>query len=329
MAWKKKLGMDVMTSLPTGVATWSRISSFVKRLIKAYQFEFYEFEALEVESVVLNGKINRGTITGTFVRPEGDSPGAVLPLIPNITQVPVVGEHVLVLEINGQHYYTGVINYNSSVNENAIPTEPNTKLGNSFQRRNVRKININEGSIVFEGRYGNSIHFDRGGDFSPQILLRTNKDFSGQTGDEFTREDIDTDDASIYLVSDGLSSIKFDGEQIVGKKVLIKSNGIFISGDDVRLGSSVETKIEPIVLGNKLKELLDGVFTGTITQNNTTIVANTAKLATLAAIQPPTPQTVDEIKSLGEQNVELTKINIKLQSSITTSIYLSKTVKTA
>ena len=83
MAWKKKLGMDVMTSLPTGVATWSRISSFVKRLIKAYQFEFYEFEALEVESVVLNGKINRGTITGTFVRPEGDSPGAVLPLIPN------------------------------------------------------------------------------------------------------------------------------------------------------------------------------------------------------------------------------------------------------
>ena len=142
------------------------------------------------------------------------------------------------------------------------------------------------------------------------------------TDEPYRKEDInDSNTSSIYLSSKG------DG--VEGKKIQIKSNDIFISGDDVRLGSSVETEIEPIVLGNKLKELLDEVFTGTITQNNTTIVANTAKLATLAAIQPPTPQTVDEIKSLSEQNVELTEMNIKLQASITTSTYLSSKVKTA
>jgi len=121
---------------------------------------------------------------------------------------------------------------------------------------------------------------------------------------------------------------KFDGNTVEGKKVLIKSNGIFISGDDVRLGSSVEAEIEPVVLGNKLKELLDEVFTGTITQNNAAIAANTAKLATLAAIQPPTPQSLEEINSLTEQNVELGEVNIKLQTSIRTATYLSSTVKT-
>ena len=70
------------------------------------------------------------------------------------------------------------------------------------------------------------------------------------------------------------------------------------------------------------------MFTGTITQNNTTIAANTAKLATLAAIQPPTPQTLEEIKSLTEQNVELGEINYKLQTAITTATYLSSKVKT-
>ena len=95
------------------------------------------------------------------------------------------------------------------------------------------------------------------------------------------------------------------------------------------MGSSINAEIEPIVLGNKLKELLDEVFTGTITQNNTTIATNTAKLATLLAINPQTPQSVDEIKSLGEQNVELTKINIKLQTAIQNAQYLSNKVKTA
>ena len=49
----------------------------------------------------------------------------------------------------------------------------------------------------------------------------------------------------------------------------------------------------------------------------------------LIDIIEPTPQTVDEIKSLGEQNVELTEINIKLQTAIQNAQYLSSKVKTA
>ena len=42
-----------------------------------------------------------------------------------------------------------------------------------------------------------------------------------------------------------------------GKKVLIKSDGIFISSNDVRLGSSVENDLEPVVKGNELKKIID------------------------------------------------------------------------
>ena len=45
----------------------------------------------------------------------------VKPLIPNIVAVPVIGEHVVVIEYNGQHFYTSIINRKGSVNENSIP----------------------------------------------------------------------------------------------------------------------------------------------------------------------------------------------------------------
>ena len=269
MAFKKKLGTDVTTKYPSGLATWPKITSWIKQIIRANAFEFYELEAFEVERVDLQDEITRGVIGGRFVRPDGESLDNVKPLWPNITTVPLIGEHVVVGEYNGQFYYSRIINRRSSVNENTFSTS-STKMGKRFERRNVKKISINEGSIVYEGRYGNSLHFDRGRDFSPQILLRVNKDFNDD--ENFVRENIDNDDSSIYLISDGLSTINFDGDTVEGKKVLIKSNGIFISGrDEVKINApnlkvtKNETKLgskdakQPLVLGDDLKRYLEGL----------------------------------------------------------------------
>jgi len=329
MAYRETNDLEVPSDMKLSrLSTPSQISSYIKKLIKATQYDYRESEALEVSEVLLNDPENRDSIRGTFIV-SGEDPGIVKSLIPHITAVPVVGEHVVCTEYNGQYYYTSIINRKSSINENAISGvatnfEDDVKFGKSFERKKVRPLEIGEGCILFEGRFGQSIHLD--GHQNKSSIKISSHDDEEKDG-AFRKEKIDNDDASIYLLSRGMSD-KFDGQDVNGKKVLIKSNGIFISGDDVRLGSSVDTKIEPVVLGNKLKELLDEVFTGTITQNNATIVANTAKLATLAAIQPPTPQTVQEIKSLNEQNVELGEINYKLQTAITTATYLSSTVKT-
>tara|TARA_R110002020_G_scaffold243090_1_gene456595 strand:- start:648 stop:1586 length:939 start_codon:yes stop_codon:yes gene_type:complete len=273
MAYKKKLGTDVTTSYPSGLATWPKITSWVKQIFRANTFEFYELEAFEVEQVNLND----ASISGRFIRPDGESLNSVAQLRPNITQIPVVGEHVIVGEYNGQFYYSHIINRRSSKNENTF-SSTSSKMGKRFERRNVVPISINEGSIIFEGRYGNSVHFDRGRDFSPQILLRVNKDFNNNNNS--VREDIDNDDASIYLTSDGLSTINFDGNKVEGKKVLIKSNGIFISGrdevrinapnlsvikDEIKLGNKNAT--ESVVLGDKLETLIRDVISaiGTLT----------------------------------------------------------------
>tara|TARA_R110002020_G_scaffold71722_2_gene185040 strand:- start:950 stop:1942 length:993 start_codon:yes stop_codon:yes gene_type:complete len=329
MAYRETNDLEVPSDMKLSrLSTPSQISSYIKKLIKATQYDYRESEALEVSEVLLNNPENRDSIRGTFIV-SGEDPGIVKSLMPHITAVPVVGEHVVCTEYNGQYYYTSIINRKSSINENAISGvatnfKEDVKFGKSFERKKVRPLEIGEGCILFEGRFGQSIHLD--GHQNKSSIKISSHDDEEKDG-AFRKEKIDNDDASIYLLSRGMSD-KFDGQNVKGKKVLIKSNGIFISGDDVRLGSSVDTEIEPVVLGNKLKELLDEVFTGTITQNNTTIAANTAKLATLAAIQPPTPQTLEEIKSLTEQNVELGEINYKLQTAITTATYLSSKVKT-
>ena len=116
------------------------------------------------------------------------------------------------------------------VNENSIPgasgtyTE-NTKFGDKFERKKVKPIEIGEGCITYEGRFGQTLHFD-GHDNTPKIKISTHVDDSG--GD-FRKEEIDVDDSSIYVLSRGMRD-NFDGQSVSGKKVLIQSDGIFIKG---------------------------------------------------------------------------------------------------
>ena len=122
MAWRKRRSVDITTSLPTGVPTYSKISSMVKQIINASQYDYHETEAFEVTEVILNEPGLRGSVRGSFINnPDQEILGGIVkPKEPGKLTVPVVGEHVDVIELNGQHFYTSIINRKGSVNENSI-----------------------------------------------------------------------------------------------------------------------------------------------------------------------------------------------------------------
>ena len=342
MAWKRKTGVDTTTSLPTGLASWRKISSYIKQLIKASQFEYHESEAFEVKNNYINDIdqtiYGLGAVSGTFLNNpnQGIFDGVVYPINPNITNIPLIGEQVAVIEYNGKHFYTDIINRKNSPNENAIPGasggyKPNTKYGNTFERKDVKKIHVNEGDIVYEGRFGTSIKLGSDGKNKatggpkPQIkIVAGHRDVGGNVA----HQNIDDDDSSIYL----LGAVKqFDDKR--DKKILIKSNGIFITGRDtirlnsnhVALGRGADE--QPVVRGKDLKTLLDQVFEGQVSKNEETITLKTAEAATklAAAGGTPTKETID----IGKEIAELTKQNIILNDAIQNSTYLSDKVKTA
>ena len=261
------------TTVPnlSNLARGSEISSYVKKEIFASQYDFHDMESLEVESVILNEKGKRGYVSGVLLN-SGDKKQDVKPLFGNLTTIPLKYEHLLTIELEGQLYYTTIINRKGLTNENSAPSVSDTytkksKLGNNFQRKKVKPIEIGEGCITFEGRFGQTLHFD-GHDNTPKIKISTHVD---ESDGDFRKENIDNDDSSIYLTSRGMRD-RFDGEQIEGKKVLIQSDGIFIKGrqevkinapnlsvikDEVKLGSRDAT--QAVVLGDELKKILDDI----------------------------------------------------------------------
>ena len=306
MSYREKKIVDTSTSIPLGrLARPSEISSYIKKLIKASQYDYHESEAFEVKQVILNQPLNRGSIRGTFINNPNQEVDIVKPLMPNIVAVPVIGEHVVVIEYNGQHYYTSIINRKGSTNENSIPGASgdyikNTKYGEKFKRKKVKPLEIGEGCILYEGRFGQSIHFD-GHDNVPSIKIRTNID---ESDGEFTTENIDEDDSSIYLTSDGLRGKSFEGQKIEGKNILIKSDSIFIKGDDIRLGSRVDNNLQPVVKGDELVEFLDTL---------------------LSKLQLVAPKITGPSSAAG---VELTKVVSELKVQLKKKTILSNTVKT-
>ena len=309
--------------------TPSQISSYIKQCIDASQYDFHETEAFEVTGVITDDPLNRGSVTGTFIN-DPSQPAVILrPVQTAVLTVPVVGEHVIASEYNGQHFYTAILNRKGNVTENSMPGisgtyDPKTTYSadGTFKTKPVRPIQISEGCTLFEGRMGQSIHFDRNKkNNSPNIKLRANDIDTS----EMKPENIDTDDSSIYLISNGVpfQQTTFDGEEIKGKKILIKSDGIFIKGNDIRLGSGVSGNLEPVVKGNELKKLLDVVFEGTISTNEQAIKTNTVEI-----VVKTNAGDVKGSAELTQTNIELQKQNTKLTDAINNSSYLSDKVKT-
>lgn len=160
------------------------------------------------------------------------------PANPNIKQIPLIGEHVLIFQgtnefsnidkFRRQWYYLPAYSIQSAINENALPgvaklrasdinplpSQDNTPLGNSFKQKVVSPLQPYEGDILIEGRFSNSIRLGStvtGGDYtiSPSWRGNTNSDpiiilSNGHTdlrNKKFTIEDINKDASSLYLTS--------------------------------------------------------------------------------------------------------------------------------
>ena len=277
---EKKVGYTIKAndlSVPVDMkmsrlSTPQQISAYLKKVLKGNETQNFETDVLEVKEVLRNQPGVRLGVRGLLINGKSD-PGLVIPENINSTAVPLIGEHVVVVEREGVVYYTKIVNRKGSVNENSIPGvvgdyDPTTQYGKNFKRTEVKPIKMKETSILREGRFGEAIHFD-GSNNEPTIKISTqNKSTTKEMYREENPDDRNT--SSIYLTS--------EGDDIEGKKVLIQSDGIFIKGreevkinapnlsvikDEVKLGSK-DAK-QPVVLGNDLKEFLTDFVTELLT----------------------------------------------------------------
>jgi hypothetical protein len=96
----------------------------------------------------------------------------VQPCNPNIKQIPITGESVLIFRTinnrskykqdgSGQWYYTYPINVQSNINNNILPTTtPNPELDPEFDATiKTSPLQPYRGDLLIEGRWGNSIRF--------------------------------------------------------------------------------------------------------------------------------------------------------------------------
>ena len=247
MAFRSKRFVDTNASIPLNrLATPTQISSYIKRIINASQYDYHETEAFEVDKVIMNETQNHGAVLGNFINnPKQEiKGGVVLPLMPNVSMIPLKGEHVVVVEYNGQHYYTGIINRTNSVNENALPGtsdtyKQNTKYGNTFERKDIRRVHVCEGEIVYEGRFGNSIKLGcNHKNNTPNIRIRAGQQPTSGSIGNVIKENINEDKSSIYLSTnetielDGLSTSggrSFGEESIKGNSIVMNSDKLFFN----------------------------------------------------------------------------------------------------
>ena len=198
----------------------------------------HDFETVIVESVIKNEPFNRGAISGTFTN-SGIRVDNVKPISPSNITLPLVGEEVFVTEINNELYYTSIVNVKGNPNENARFIDE--EFGDGFKRKNQNLVSIETGCILFEGRTGQSICFSQTKEQKPIIHIRTND----SEDSIIEKPNLEKDDSSIYLTSDGIEGMTFDGEEVKGKNVIIQSDNILINGrKKVRISSGRKRDIE-------------------------------------------------------------------------------------
>jgi len=263
MGFFEKIGGGVTyNTIPLDrVATPRQMSSYIKQLIRSSSTLYHESEALVVSRVYLNDPLNYGAIKGKFIVSE-DEVDLVLPLMPHIINIPLVGEHVVVIEYNGQHYYTSIINRKNSPSENAIPIDlpKNTKYGDTFQRNTkISRVNVNEGDIVYEGRFGNSIKLGSNPkNQSPNIRIRAGQDKQFDDVNLLAKENINQDGSSIYLSTDETISIynpNFPTKTVNGNSIVINSDKLFFNGRkgnvDIRASNKMYLEADEIFINAK------------------------------------------------------------------------------
>ena len=344
MAWRKLRSSepDINASTFTGMPQYPRIRQMIRDMINVSQYDYHESEAFLVKEVILNDPINHGAVRGTFINSPQQEPtdGVVYPLMPNIIHIPLIGEHVVVTEYNGKHYYTSIINRKNSPNENSIVFDlpANTKFGKTFKRKDIKHIEVCEGEIVFEGRFGNSIKLGcNHKNNSPNIKIRAGQrtDYDGTTA--VVPESINEDKSSIYLSTDDRITIdggNFSDKSVSGNSIVINSDKLFFnskdgdihiraskdmilesskgsivlnakSGQTIKMGDPRAPMI-PTVNGQKLLELFTGLMK---------LLTAVPKLATPATMAQAGKDIAIELPKVTQQVVNKEFLNMQVMTA--------------
>jgi len=160
-------------------------------------------------------------------------------------------------------YYTDVVNLHNSQYSNAFPnynrTGEEARLGLTVEERSdIRNSALYPGDVLLEGRLGSSLRMtgilspdnpltDEGNNGKPLITIRNTENFDDDVT-SVNKEDINLDDASIYLTTDhsvpievvstnnqSFTSGEYSPEsenQFRGRQIVIDSGRILLHGKD-------------------------------------------------------------------------------------------------
>lgn len=127
------------------------------------------------------------------------------PLFPFIKYYPLNGELILILSlpssdsqtspIGTEKYYISPINIWNNPHYNSLTDQD---LGNQFKSNsNINNLNVNEGDLIFEGRFGNGVRIGSN-DNSPLIVIGNGYNFNSSSLEPYN-EDINNDKSSLWI----------------------------------------------------------------------------------------------------------------------------------
>jgi hypothetical protein len=231
--------------LPDGPTTLKDVKRYISQRGTP---EFYELEPAEVLSVLLDeddlpfiGNTDdkdwsrygwarvRMAISSVTV---GDTI-LVAPLDSNIKEYPYPNEYVIVASYFGKKYYTQKLNLLNSSNANSFPglSAAYNPQKDEWIKTNlppiidptIRQIKAEEGDIIFNGRFGQSIKFgsnikeiikddntsdvNTGKQNSPNLIIRAGQGEIPEVDNKPVKEDINLDGSSIWMTTDQIVDI--------------------------------------------------------------------------------------------------------------------------
>ena len=176
--YKKKTKFVPTIRDSTGFVTMNNVVDVIKDMTSAE--EFYEIEPAEVikvwldpedpdfptntdtEGITSSDMTMLGAVTVRLLHSQrngGILDRLVMPLSPHIVQYPLKGEVVNVADYNGQLYYSNPLNLYGKVNMNRLPFKMGERKVFEALTKYNRKINVEQGDTVIQGRFGQSLHF--------------------------------------------------------------------------------------------------------------------------------------------------------------------------
>lgn len=236
--------------LPDGPATVRDIKRYVKE-----SPEFYELEPAEVLEVFLDKEdllddenvadwSKYGYIRARLsISNSGkDDTVIIAPLDSNIKEYPHPGEYVIVAKYFGDLYYTQKLNMHNSVNLNSFPGLSKVYdmfTGETYKdnlpvigNTDIRQVKAEEGDIIFNGRFGQSIRFgsnvkeliDENGDLvpdtgipqSPNVLIRAGQGEVPVEKAKPVTENINLDGSSLWMTTNQKVSLNFSNNKTPG-----------------------------------------------------------------------------------------------------------------